>query len=144
VTRWPPCHTQRIVPHRYEFDPDHRILVGILEGDLADADLLAFDVSARKYITKFDPAGGITDFSEVTAFSATGEVVRMIAQTPPPYKNPIPWFLVAPRDVHYGMARMYQIIASGTRPKLQVVRSREEALTALGVQNPKFESVDSR
>jgi hypothetical protein len=130
------------VPHRYEFDHDHRILVGILEGDLADGDLLAFDASARKYITKFDPAAGMTDFSGVTAFSATGEVVRTIAQTPPPYKSPIPWFLVAPRDVHFGMARMYQIIASDTRPKLQVVRSREEALKALGVEHPKFESVD--
>ncbi len=40
------------------------------------------------------------------------------------------------------MARMYQIIASDVRPQLQVVRSLDEALTALGVQNPKFESVD--
>ena len=130
------------MPHRYEFDHDHRILVGVLEGDLQDADLLAFDDGFRKYITKFSPSGGITDFSGITAFSASGEVVRAIAQTPPSYKVPIPWFLVAPRDVHYGMARMYQIIASDTRPKLQVVRSREAAFAALGVQNPKFESVE--
>jgi hypothetical protein len=131
------------VPYRYEFDHDHRILVGILEGHLEDADLLAFDSSSREYITKFNPSGGITDFSGITAFSASGEVVRTIAQTPPAYTSPIPWFLVAPRDVHYGMARMYQIIASDTRPKLQVVRSREEAFAALGVQHPRFESVDS-
>ena len=36
---------------------------------------------------------------------------------------------------------MYQIIAGDVRPQLQVVRSLEEALTALGVGNPKFETV---
>lgn len=130
------------MPQRYEFDHNHRILLAILEGEIQDADLLAFDVTSRKHVVKFQPAGGISDFSGITAFSASGEVVRTIAQTPPSYKSPIPWLLVAPRDVHYGMARMYQIIASDLRPQLQVVRSREDALTALGVQNPKFESLD--
>lgn len=129
------------MPQRYEFDHDHRILLAILEGDVQDADLKAFDANSRKYVVKFTPAGGISDFSGITAFSASGEVVRTLAQTPPSYKSPIPWLLVAPRDVHYGMARMYQIIASDVRPQLQVVRSLEEALTTLGVQNPKFENV---
>jgi len=87
-------------------------LLALLEGEIQDADLLAFDVNSRKYVMKFSPSGGISDFSGITAFSASGEVVRAIAQTPPSYKVPIPWFLVAPRDVHYGMARMYQIMAS--------------------------------
>jgi hypothetical protein len=143
VEAGPPCHTLRTVTHRFEFDPDHRILLAILEGEIQDADLLAFDANSRKYAMKFTPVGGISDFSGITAFSASGEVVRTIAQTPPSYKSPLPWLLVAPRDVHYGMARMYQIIASDVRPRLKVVRSFEEALTALGVQNPKFEPVDS-
>jgi hypothetical protein len=116
--------------------------MAILEGEIQDADLLAYDVSARKYILEFSPAGGITDFSGITAFGASGEVVRTIAQKAPSYQSPIPWLLVAPRDVHYGMARMYQIIASDLRPQLQVVRSLEEALTSLGIQNSHFESLD--
>jgi len=130
------------VPQRYEFDHDHRILLAILEGDVQDADLQAFDANSRKYVTKFNPSGGISDFSGITAFNASGEVVRTLAQTPPSYQSPTPWLLVAPRDVHYGMARMCQIIASDLRPQLQVVRSLDEALTALGVQNPHSKSVD--
>ena len=129
--------------HRFEFDRDHGILLAILEGDIQDADLVAFDANFRKCVVKFTPSGGIGDFSGITAFSASGEVVRTLAQTPPSYKVPIPWLLVAPRDVHFGMARMYQIIANEVRPQLKVVRSFDEALTALGVQNPKFEPVDT-
>ena len=111
------------MPHRIEFDHDRRILLAMLEGEIQDADLLTFDGNSRKYVMKYGPSGGITDFSGITAFNASGEVVRTIAQTPPAYQIPIPWLLVAPRDVHYGMARMYQIIASDVRPQLQVVRA---------------------
>jgi hypothetical protein len=111
------------VPQRYEFDHGHRILLAILEGDVQDPDLLEYDANSRKYVMKFSPSGGISDFSGITAFNVSSEVVRMLAQTPPSYKSPIPWLLVAPRDVHFGMARMYQIIASDVRPQLQVVRS---------------------
>jgi hypothetical protein len=95
---------------------------GILNIFVEMADLLAFDTNSRKYVMKFIPSGGISDFSGITAFNVSGEVVRTLAQTPLSHKSPIPWLLVAPRDVHYGMARMYQIIASDLRANLQVVR----------------------
>jgi len=47
------------VPQRYEFDHDRRILLAILEGDVQDADLKAFDANSRKYVVKFTPVGGI-------------------------------------------------------------------------------------
>jgi len=97
-------------------------LAGILNIFVEMADLLALDANSRRYVMKFIPSGGISDCSGITAFNVSGEVVRTLAQTPLSHKSPIPWLLVAPRDVHYGMARMYQIIASDLRANLQVVR----------------------
>jgi hypothetical protein len=129
------------MPHHFEFDREHRLLLGCIEGDLQDADALAYDEGYRHYVAKLDPSAGLTDFSGITAFSASGNVIRSAARTPPPYKTPIPWFFVAPTDMLFGMARMYQIISSDTRPRLQVVRSREEVFATLGIENPKFERV---
>ena len=53
-----------------------------------------------------------------------------------------PRFIVAPDIFLYGISRMFQIVGSDTRPLLQVVRSMDQALTALGVQSPNFEPLE--
>jgi len=42
----------------------------------------------------------------------------------------------------FGLARMFQIAGAATRPLLEVVHTRDEALTALGIQSAHFESLE--
>jgi hypothetical protein len=87
------------------------------------------------------PAAGISDLTGVTNFNVPGEIMRSAALQPSPFPPETPRFIVAPTDFLYGMSRMYELVADRAQGKLQVVRSREEALSALGILNPKFESI---
>lgn len=139
-----PCDIlENVVAHHFEFDHDHKILLVILEGDIDEAYGRVINEEIRHHIARLDPSGGITDYTGVTSFNMSGDVIRRFAQTPAPYTSTTLWFLVAPRDHIFGMARMYQLFAGTSRPGLNVVRSRKEAYAALGLQNPKFERVDS-
>src|SRR5579863_5359391 len=97
----------------------------------------------RARVSELNPHAGISDFSTVTTFSVASRTMRTAALQPSPYPQETPRFLVAPRDELFGMARMYELIADRPMNMLKVVRSREDALAALGIQNPKFESLVS-
>jgi hypothetical protein len=132
------------MPHHFEFDPEHKILLVVLEGDVYDGEIRTINSDIQKQVNKFDPAAGISDFSSVSAFHVTGPAVHAAASQPSPYPVPTPRFIVAPRDYMFGMARMYQMVGGRTRPELKVVRSREEVFAILGIQNPKFEKMAAK
>ncbi len=50
-----------------------------------------------------------------------------------------PRIIVAPGAVAFGLSRMFQMLGESTRPLLEVVRTMDEALTALGIQSAHFE-----
>lgn len=123
--------------YHFEFDRDHRVLLVVLEDDVQDQEMLEIEAEIKIHIENLKPTSGITDASTVTTFNVSSHTIRTLARRPSPYSQGNRSFLVAPTDYLFGMARMYQI--SGDREGMQVVRSREEALAALGVQNPRFE-----
>jgi hypothetical protein len=127
------------MPYYFEFDPEHRILLVVLEGDVVEREMLKINGDIKAHVTDLNPSAGISDFSAVTTFAVASHTMRLAALQPSPYDEQTPRFIVAPRDHLFGLARMYQLIGSRTRAKLHVVRSREEVFSALGVQNPKFE-----
>ena len=127
------------MPYHFEFDAEHRVLLVVLEGDVADRDLLTGVEGIRARAAQLNPVAGITDFPSITAFSASGQSVRAAAAPPDPYPPGTPRFVVAPVDYLFGIARMYELVANRPNAKLKVVRSREEVFAVLGIQNPKFE-----
>jgi hypothetical protein len=129
------------MPYYFEFDPAHRILLVVLEGDVGDHEMLKINDDIKAHVTDLNSSVGISDFSTVTTFRVATYTMRMAALQPSPYDEQTPRFIVAPRDHLFGLARMYQLIKSRTRANLQVVRSREEVFSALGVQNTKFEKL---
>jgi hypothetical protein len=131
------------MPFHFEFDHEHRILLIVVEGQYGDAEMLELIGAIRTHAAELDAAAGITDLSLVTSFTVSSNAVRATAGQPSPFKDPTPRFVVAPMDVAFGMFRMYQSHGDKTRAALHLVRSRSEALAALGVQNPKFERVVS-
>jgi len=114
-----------------------------LEGEIRDHEIQNINDEIRAHVNKLNPSAGISDLSTVTTFNVAGDTMREAALRPAPYPEQTLRFIVAPRDDLFGMARMYEIVGDRTPAQLQVVRSREKALAALGAQNPKFERLDS-
>ena len=54
----------------------------------------------------------------------------------------MPRVIVVPETYAFGLARMYQIVAEQKRPLVTVVRTMDEALTALNITSPHFEPLD--
>ena len=130
-----------VMPFRFEFDPEHRILLVLFEGDMRDSEALTIKAAVTSCMEQLRPAAAIADLSGVKTFAVSAQTMRTVGRRPP-YPEEIPRFIVAPQDHLFGMARMYELSEKKTEGKLVVVRSREQALAALGVKDPKFEPVD--
>lgn len=128
--------------HHFEFDFRQRILLVVLEGEVRGEEFTSINDEIRKHVESFQPVGGISDFSAVKNLDVSSHSLRAAAFEPSPYPEEVPRFIVAPSDYLFGMARMYEMIADRPGGKLRVVRSREEALTALGVKDLKFERIE--
>jgi len=129
------------MPGHFEFDSQHKILLLVAEGDIEDPEILAAKDTIAAQVSRLQPTVGITDLSAVTKFDVSSEAMRAAARQPSPYPEAIRSFIVAPKDHVFGLARMYELVGSRTRGNLTVVRSRQEALAAIGIPNPKFERV---
>ena len=128
---------------RFEFDVTNQILLGRFEGQLTEESGLQFYSAIRKRGIATDARAGIWDFSSATE-NVASEAIRRVAKQEPAMPDAInrPCFIIAP-DAHlFALSRMFQISGEHKRPLLQVVRSLEEALRALGIQSPRFEPLD--
>ncbi len=129
---------------RFEFDPVNKILLVRFEGRHTDESLAQATQAARKHWAATDARAGIADYSSVTEFAVSAELVRNLPRQEPPMpdvtKNPL--VLVMPTPAGYGLARMYQIMGDRTLPSVNVVRTMDEAFATLGVQSPRFELLE--
>ncbi len=129
---------------RFEFDPVNKLLLFRYEGRLTDESLAESYRATRKYSTETDASAGIWDLSSVTEFAVSTEFIRQLANQEPAMSDATrrPRVIVAPDAVGFGLSRMFQLIGEPTRPLLNVVRTLDEALAALGVQSPHFEPLE--
>jgi hypothetical protein len=125
---------------RFEFDPGNKVLLLRVEGRLTDELLAEAYRAIRKHSTATDARAGIVDFSSVTEVAISSAFLREIAKQEPAIVDATrPRIIVAPTAVAFGLARMFQMLGESTRPLLEVVRTLDEALAALGIQSPGFE-----
>jgi hypothetical protein len=129
------------MPYHFEFDREYRILLVVAEGEFGDADQLGIIDAIKSHAVGLNVAAGIGDYSQLDSYTASAAAVQAAARMPSPYPPSTPRFLVAPHTHVFGASRMYQTIGDESRAKLRVVRSRAEALEALGVANPAFERI---
>lgn len=127
--------------HRFKFDAENKILLVQPEGRLTDESLLEIYTGIAKYSVATDAHAGIFDFSLVTEFAATADTIRNLARQEPAMPDAVnrPRVLVAPATHVFGIARMFQLVGERKRPSLTVVRTLDEAFSALGVQSPHFQ-----
>jgi hypothetical protein len=126
---------------RFEFDQANKILLLHLEGQVVDESVAESYRAIRKYWSTTGARMGIVDFSSVTEFALSGDLIIQLAQQEPcmPDGTSRPRVIVAPETHLYGLARMFQILAENTRPALSIVHTLDEAFETLGVQSPCFE-----
>jgi hypothetical protein len=129
---------------RFEFDPANKILLVLVDGRLTDELLKDYYKTLGKYAIATDPSAAIVDFSSVTEFAISSEVVRQLGREEPAVPNATtrPRIVVAPQTHAYGIFRMFQIAGEPRRPLLKIVHTMDEAFAALGVQSPHFEPLD--
>jgi hypothetical protein len=126
---------------RVEFDPSNKILLLRFEGALTDESIADFYRVIRQHWTAEDARMGIVDFSAVTDFALSSNLLRQLAKQEPCIPDPTgrPRVIVVPQTHAFGLARMFQIMGETTRPLLHVVHTLDEAFAKLGVQSPRFE-----
>lgn len=115
------------MPVTISVDPQRRLAKRTYSGVVTGRDLLD---SIREYetIPGFDPS-----FNELSDFSAAENVAAMIedihrcAITKAPFTPDSRRVIVAPQELIFGLARMYQIMGEEMHPNLSVVRTLEEA-----------------
>lgn len=117
------------MPARVEFDPTGNLVTLNLHGriDLADATRILDEIMARPDIRS---PNGLIDTDGLTGLDLVAQDIRQIAEFAERADAVWAggrWAVVAPRDLVYGMARMYQLIRSGAPYEIEVFRTREEA-----------------
>lgn len=127
------------MPHHFEFDSEHKILLTVMDGDVEGSEIQTIDEEMRAAIARTQPTAGISDLSRVANFNVPSHIMRNAAmRQPPPYPEETPRFIVASTDFLFGMMRMYELVADRPGGKLMIVRRIEEAFASLGVTNPQF------
>ena len=128
---------------RFEFDSANRILLLRVDGRLTDELLGELYKAIRKYSTATDARAGILDFSSVTEFAVSSEIIRQLAHQEPAMPDASrPRIVVAPQTHAFGLFRMFQLTREDSRPRLTIVHTMDEAFAALGVQSPQFEPLE--
>jgi hypothetical protein len=127
------------MPYSLEFDLEHRILLVIHEGEVHGWEIEKLGDELRPHLGELNPSVAISDFSTATTVNVSSQMIRHLATKDTSFPQTMRRFIVAPPDHLFGLARMYEMSADPPFAALQVVRSREEALTALGGPNLKLE-----
>jgi hypothetical protein len=110
------------------------IVYSTFRGKIETAELVNH-IAALKAHPCFRPDyNELVDVSGVTAFDVPTEDLRELAMENSPFDASSIRVLVAPADLLFGLARMFQGFGGETRPNLIVVRSLAEAYRTLGLQ----------
>jgi hypothetical protein len=129
--------------YQFDFDPNWRLLRCCFEGAVSDDELTAFCKEAVEKIAALDPLRELTDFSSVSQFLATPGNIRSLARTAHSLADPTrPRVILAPSDLIFGTARIFELEVEGARPHVYVVRTIEEALAIFGItQEPHYSPI---
>jgi len=130
------------MPFRLEFDATHRILLISCDGVFSDDDLADGYSALRDCSKSHGPFSCIVDYTGVTKFTVSSQAVINLAHMEPTIPVDYLQINVTPKTAYFGMARMFQILTSESRPNLRVVSTMKEAYLMLGVASPSYSPVE--
>lgn len=117
----------------YTIDTNQKVVIVTFTGEINDADLtkVSRETKARPL---FDPSfSEIVDFSAVTGGKVSIFALQALARRTSIYRETSKHVVIAPQPSVYGLTRMYQVYAEGTRPNSVVVHTMDEARACLGL-----------
>ena len=121
------------MPASYTIDIERKAIFSTATGTLTDADLR----DHQRHVLRdpdFDPGlRQLWDLREVSATEVSTETLRDLAASTS-YAPETKRAVVAPRDVIYGLARMFQTLHEHAGEDFRVFRSADEAREWLGLQ----------
>lgn len=118
------------MPARIDFDADRNLLNVELHGRI-DLKYAVTIIEAMTGRPDLQGPNGLIDTSNLTGLDLVGPDIRTVAEIAKRADAMWAggrWAVVAPRDLVYGMARMYQMVRSGAPYQIEVFRNRDEAL----------------
>ena len=124
-----------------EFNAEAKIIRVTVVGELKDEGAEELYRSVHRFVAEREVRGGILDLSPVTSLTVSPETLRRLSKNPPLFPPEIVRVIVAPGDLIFGMARLFQISRSEVHSNLHVVHTLEEAYKVHGLQSPQFEIV---
>jgi len=126
----------------FEADPQHNLLRCIWEGVVTDELLWEQYCAAKALVASHTLYRCINDFSGATRFDASSTIIERIARTPPIFGGAgTILIIVAPKDLMFGLSRMFSTLSEPTRPNVHVVHTEEEAYALLGITSPQFSPI---
>jgi hypothetical protein len=127
------------MPYHFDFDLSNRIIRCSFDGLITDDYLKEFYRNASKYGALNPAYIGVLDTSAVAVVHITAQTIRELAMQPPAFPDPaVPRVIIAGLPEMFGLARMFDLHGSDTRPNLHVVRTEREAMAILGITNARF------
>ena len=128
---------------RFEFDPVNKILITRIAGELTDDLIQRVDARMRKWLAEKNPSVHIVECSLVAKFSMSSESVRHLARREPALKgNSCRRFFVMPSTAGFGIARMFQIAGEPHYDQMTILRSLDQVLSTLAVEQTQLEPLE--
>lgn len=125
-----------MTPIRVSVDDALQLVEVVFEGELTESGLAELMERHLRGPYSAFPLG-LFDLSDVTALGISSESIRKAARSVGEHVNSRlkegKLAIVAPRDLFFGMARMYEILRSESPVEVRVFRERGEAESWLGL-----------
>ena len=119
---------------QFTVDPEQRVVLVTFAGEISDADLMEI-ASGTKSHPRFDPSfSEIVDFSAVTGGNVSTFALQTLARRTSIYERASKHIVIAPQPHVFGLSRMFQVFAEGTRPNMIVVHTLDEARQRLALE----------
>jgi hypothetical protein len=127
---------------KFDFDLNSKIIRCRIDGIVTDETLRQYYSACSRYGALNPTFAGLFDMSTVAFVAVSTQTIRELAMLPPAIPDPdVLRIVVAGSPQLFGLARMFDLQGSDTRPNLHVVRTEKEALAILGVTEARFAGI---
>ena len=121
------------MPITQRIDHDRKIIFITIEGDVSDDDIITHQKNSRDD-PELDPSyGQLIDLTNIRKLEITAQGVQQFTSTEFSTERSRRAF-VAPNDVSYGFARMFQMMRDSTEEQTEVFRDFDEAVQWIGLE----------
>jgi hypothetical protein len=142
-SKFNPLHYNQEMGFSFEIDEEHRVGRWSLDGPVTDDSFRDSLNIVSGILIGLNLRGGIVDFTEVTFFDVSVDMLKRLANTNPVLPGDMLRLIVAPDNKAFGMSRTFLALSELSRPNLFVVRDLEKAYHILGIKTPNFKRLAS-